>query len=500
MRISSTCLLLLVAFTISCGRGDTNSIDSIESGDFYSSVSPVPGPIPGSEATWPAPPGIGITQPNYRPLNLSDKVFRSDLTTYAPGDILEETVTLEFDVTRQQTRGEARIKFKQSVESQPVFLFEGTVLGTSINGQSVPFSWMRTPNSSTVVLALQKTMKAGEVAEAVITFSLPSDRTTYSSGGVAFLTAMADLVARFSQRYWPTGFEDDAHALTLRLKVLGGSNQHALYANGEIHERGAGEWEIRFPSYYSLSSFYVHLTDRAHVVDRFTVQGMTRQIPVTVYASSASLVQAAKAQLPALFQEMEEDYGPYSHPEFIAYIVTTSGGMEHVGATVTHLSSLAHELLHSWFARGVMPAEGRSGWIDEAIADWRGKGYQRATSLLQRSPTALATASPFTLSTPMNSYQDGRLLMAELDLYFADLGGMKPILKAFMERYRYSQYTTEEFKAFIENHTGRSVEEFFNRYVYGAPRWRVSEPLLEVEPEPSDHPRPFTDEEIAAIR
>lgn len=475
-------------------------MESIDIGDLHSGAMPAPGPIPGGITTWPAPPGIGITQPNYRPMALSDKVFRSNLTTYAPGNILEETVTIEFDVTRRQTRGEARIKFMQSAESQPVFLFEGTILATSINGQSVPFTWLRAPNSTTTVLALQQTLKAGETAEAVISFSLASDRTTYSSGGVAFLTAMADLASRFVQRYWPTGFEDDAHPLTLRLKVLGGSNAHALYANGEIQEQGAGEWLVRFPSYYSMSSFYVHLTDRAHVVDRFTVQGMTRRIPVTVYASSASLVQSAKAQLPALFQEMEADYGPYSHPEFIAYIVTSSGGMEHVGATVTHLSSLAHELLHSWFARGVMPAEGRSGWIDEAIADWRGKGYQRASSLLQRSPTALATASPFTLSTPMNSYQDGRLLMAELDLYFADLGGMKPILRAFMDRYRYSQYTTEEFKAFLENQTGRSVEEFFNRYVYGAPRWRVSEPLVEEEKEPSDHPRPFTDEEIAAIR
>ncbi len=498
MRKASTRLLLAVTFAISCGRTGTGSIESIEYGEGSSAVAP--GPIPGGMTSWPAPPGIGITQPNYRPLALSEKVFRSNLTTYAPGNILEETVTLEFDVVRQQTRGEARIRFKQNVESQPVFLFEGTIRETSINGQSVPFGWMKTPDSAATVLALQKTLKAGETAEAVITFTLPSDRTSYSSGGVAFLTSMADLAARFAQRYWPTGFEDDAHALTLRLKILGGSNPHSLFANGEIREQGRGEWEVRFPSYYSLSSFYVHLTDRALVVDRFTVQGMTREIPVTVYSSSSSLVQAAKAQLPTLFREMEADYGPYSHPEFIAYIVTTSGGMEHVGATVTHLDSLGHELLHSWFARGVMPAEGRSGWIDEAIADWRGKGYQRASSLLQRSPTSLATGSPFALATPMNSYQDGRLLMAELDLYFADLGGLKPVLKEFVNRYRYSHYTTEEFKLFLESHTGRSVDEFFNRYVYGSPRYRSALPLAETAPEPPDHPRPFTAEEIALIR
>lgn len=492
---SKLSLLLLMSFTLGCSPTNNNA-------HSLSSMNPSPNPItapgPGDGGSWPAPPGIGITQPDYRPRALSAKEFRSGANTYAPVNIIEENVALEFDVARQQTRGEARLKFKQDVESYPIFLFEGTIGSIKVNGESVSFSRIRTPDTSTTAIAIQKRMRAGDEAEAIVTFTLSSG-TSFASGGVAFLTSMADLVAKFVQQYWPTGFEDDSHKLTLKMKVLGGSGEHRLYANGQVSEKGANEWEVVFPEYYSMSSFYVHLTNRSHWVDRFVVRGQARDIPVTVYSTSSSLVQQAKARLPMLFHEMEMDYGPYSHPEFIAYIVSSQGGMEHVGATVTHIDSLGHELLHSWFARGVMPAEGRSGWVDEAIADWRGKGYQRASSLLGRSPTRLATASPFALSTPMNSYQDGRLLMAELDLFFAEQGGLRPLLKTFMNNYRYSHYTTEEFQYFLEKESGRTLEPFFKRYVFGQAGGRATV-MTRVDHEPPDHPRPFTDEEIETIR
>jgi hypothetical protein len=63
--------------------------------------------------------------------------------------------------------------------------------------------------------------------------------------------------------------------------------------------------------------------------------------------------------------------------------------MEYCGATMTDPGALGHELTHSWFARGVMPANGNTGWIDEAVASWRDDGYPRASRAPNRSAVNL---------------------------------------------------------------------------------------------------------------
>ena len=69
------------------------------------------------------------------------------------------------------------------------------------------------------------------------------------------------------------------------------------------------------------------------------------------------------------------------------------GGMEHCGATITSMSALAHEITHSWFARGVMPANGNAGWIDEGTARWRDRGYPTAKGFSVRQPVNLSNYS-----------------------------------------------------------------------------------------------------------
>jgi hypothetical protein len=178
--------------------------------------------------------------------------------------------------------------------------------------------------------------------------------------------------------------------------------------------------------------------------------------------------------------------------------------MEYSGATITSLGALDHELFHSWFARGVMPGEGRSGWIDEALASWRDYGYFQADSLLQRDPTQIAGFSPFRKSTPSNCYQDGRRLIAELDVSLADFGGMRKLPRSFFERYRHRVVTTEEFWSFLELKTGENLRPFFERYAFGiasgdSSAEKVGSPEEGLRPR-SFHPPPLTRDEVLRLR
>jgi hypothetical protein len=229
---------------------------------------------------------------------------------------------------------------------------------------------------------------------------------------------------------------------------------------------------------------------------------MEKNIPITVYSTQASLADQAVKMLPGLFREFERDFGPYAHDSFTAYIHSGSGGMEYSGATITSLGALDHELFHSWFARSVMPAEGRSGWIDEALASWRDYGYFQAPNLLLRPATNLANFSPFRKSTPSNCYRDGRHLISELDREFAEFGGMKPMMRKFYERYKNQVVTNEEFWQFLASLSQKNLDEFFTKYTLGGGQFEISNFSIGIPgflPE-GHHPSPLTPDEISRLR
>ena len=78
--------------------------------------------------------------------------------------------------------------------------------------------------------------------------------------------------------------------------------------------------------------------------------------------------------------------------------------MEYPGATATSLRSLGHEMFHSYFAKGVIPADGNSGWMDEGLASWRDKGYQTLTHP-GYDMFNLGAHSPYKRNTDKNSYK-----------------------------------------------------------------------------------------------
>src|SRR5690606_28199516 len=114
-----------------------------------------------------------------------------------------------------------------------------------------------------------------------------------------------------------------------------------------------------------------HLGETGRFVERSAVyHGLEKEIPVLVYSPRSDLADSGLARALSVLAELEGTYGPYAHAKMVAYITPDGGGMEYCGATMTSLWALEHEFTHSWFARGVMPADGNAGWIDEAIASW----------------------------------------------------------------------------------------------------------------------------------
>jgi hypothetical protein len=176
----------------------------------------------------------------------------------------------------------------------------------------------------------------------------------------------------------------------------------------------------------------------------------------------------------------------------------SGGGMEYGGATMTSTGALGHELIHSWFARGVMPANGNAGWIDEAIASWRDNGYPRRTTGFSNSPINLGGFSQYRRHTTSAAYSSGASFISYLDGTLASVGGMKEMLTLLWIEKRRQTITVPMFQSFLEEKSGKDLSQLFNFYVYGR-RTSSDVAVDEIDHKDSTHHK-YTIEELKNFR
>lgn len=430
----------------------------------------------------------------------SDKTITISGEKHVPMNFITQDLYLTFDPAAQKFLGHSKITFNLVEEGHPFFELQGTLKNISVDGLKVTSTTITDPDGQKQsYISLNEVFSDRAVHTVEFDYELPSTQVTYTGGGVRFLTDMTDLNGKFFEYWGPCGFEEDQFIMNLTITVNNTTSSHTLRTNGKITSNGPAQWKVEFPGYFSKSSFYIHLTNQVLPSKTLVYKGIAKDIPVEIYGLTQALVDGGVADISGLFKELESAYGPYPHEKFLAYMNDRSGGMEYVGATITSRGSLDHELLHSWFGRSVIPADGRSGWIDEAMASWRDYGYTRATTTLNRAPTNLSNYSIFRKTTPTNSYVDGRALFAELDLEFKNIGGLKKVMKALHEQFNNQIITNDKFWAYLESYTQINLEAFKVRYTLSQAEINSGAAKMSTG-EPSKHPTVLTMEEILRLR
>jgi hypothetical protein len=273
----------------------------------------------------------------------------------------------------------------------------------------------------------------------------------------------------FIEQYVPSNLEFDQYAITMDVQFTGRSTaRQEIMANGKVTKLNNTTWRIEYPAWYTVSCPYFHtFAPGAFKVRRFDVTSIDgRKIPFTIYASSSSNAQKFSDEAIRVFKELEGDYGAWPHPWFIAY-GSGSGGMEHAGATMTSFGALDHEMLHSYYAKGVVPANGNAGWIDEGIARWRDRGYPRLPN--PGGVANLAGRSVYDRNTDRRGYSVGSDLWGHVDHLMANSGGLMPFLRAYFQANKYTAITTEHFRRNLEFFSGMDLQVLFQDHVYREP-------------------------------
>ncbi|WPU63380.1 gluzincin family metallopeptidase [Peredibacter starrii] len=384
-------------------------------------------------------------------------------------DFTTADYTINYDITSRRAVATAMIKFFAPEAGMPIFDSYADPSFVVLNGQNVSSFSTKTPGRETTLRVVNQNVAVGNH-----TLSVTVPLTTlvdYVDGGVKSAFWASDLDdRRFLERYMPANFEFDQVKMTLTLNFLGAKTIQNVYTNGVVEEVKAGTYKINYPAHYTSSSIFFHTTPASSVVEtRYSLKSIDgREIPVVIYvtksASAATALDQMKAAATDVFQELERDYGAWPHPSLTIYNAG-SGGMEYCGATMTSVSAVGHEMFHSYFARGVMPANGNTGWLDEALASWRDKGYQSISVLSGTS--MMSNRLYYTRHTDYSAYSFGERFMSYMDNKLSSKGGLKPFMRHMVENRRFAPLFVEEFIQEMSQFYGVSLEDDFKKYTFG---------------------------------
>ncbi len=403
-------------------------------------------------------------------------------------DFTEADYDITYDVAGKKANVHAIIQFNVVEEGYPVFDLIPDPTMVKIDGIAAVADDVSTPSNETTVRVLNKKLPVGSY-ELEINVPLTT-LVEYKDSGVKNAFWVTDLEDRFYlERYIPTNLEYDRYKMTFNVEFKGLGTTQQVFANGKMTWINPNKMTIEYPDYFTVNSLYFHTTPVGNLdIITFTFPSVNgKQIPVTVYTAkslnSVQVLASFKTKTISVMAELEADYGTFLHDSVTIYNASLShmglGGMEYAGATVTDIGSVSHELFHSYFARGVAPANGNAGWIDESLASWRDNRYNRVTSLSGSS--AMAAHETYTRKTDTAAYSFGARFMAFLDGRFASKGGLKPFMNKLLEDRVFAPMFSEEFRSDMEKFYGEDLKDVFNTYIY---KGKMPNKSIEVESHP----------------
>lgn len=391
-------------------------------------------------------------------------------------DFTEATYNITYDIGNKQAKVEAIMEFNAPEAGNAVFDSVMDPTSVELDGVKTTAIATETPQRETTVRVLGRSVAVGSHTLKISVPLVDLVEFDGNAGTVKSAFWTSDLsVRQFLERYMPASFEYDQVKMVFNVRFIGNKTKQLIYTNGKAVAIGESSYRITYPDYFNSSSIFFHTVPQGAVDEvRYNLKSIDgREVPVVIYVAksvfggSASSLAKFRTEATNVFHELESDYGAWPHPSLVIYNAGR-GGMEYCGATITEFRALGHEMFHSYFARGMMPANGNSGWLDEALASWRDNGY---LSLATLSGTSMMSSHPYyNRVTDRDAYSFGENFMRLMDGKLRGKGGLKPFMRHIIEHKVFSPLFVEEFIKEMEEFTGIKVEADFRRHTFGTIR------------------------------
>lgn len=284
---------------------------------------------------------------------------------------------------------------------------------------------------------------------------------------------MSDLNAgRYLEAWLPSNLIFDQFPVDLDITLIGTLAPHSVITNGQLAVLGPGHWRVQFPDYFSPLGQMLEIR-ASDTVEQATGSAWLPQsgnIAIEAWKLAGSTVDlpARIVELGALLSANETDYGRYLANRFVVFFHGVGGGMEYNGATTTSTGALAHEVFHSWFARGIVPSSQADGWWDEGFTSFRDAGADEPLPFdFTDDPVVLCSRQPFQRTTAINAYRDGSRFFQGVAAVVG-VAGLRTAMRNLYERHRGGPLSTAMLEEHLVARTGVArLVDAFHRFVYG---------------------------------
>jgi hypothetical protein len=427
-------------------------------------------PIP-SLSRFPAPVLAGSLSVAEASEPLLDGTFRIDVETI--------TVTLDWYPASGWVDGSARLDFRMRpgqtravVNFTPLAASRASVSRLVLDGR--PLS----PQSEADV----RVLTVARTRQPFIEFQLPLDAGRLHSLVVDYRLTLPTVYPRFSsevndirgqgnEAVWPTlntPHELARHVVTFRVHDrqpfrFVGSGRSVFTAAGDVQQ-----WELdtqRPVSSYSVMFVLLPAADTEY--REWLIDG----VPVRVVAYPTVTLAEARARLESWLPELRRRFGPFPalHGLSLFLYSDAGGGMEYYGGTITSLSALRHEVLHSYFGCSVVAQTYRDSWYDEAVTSWfeetaRGVGHTALSSSYRGN--WVGARSPVSVGFSTLAYSDGASIMQAVADRLGGTDRLTDFLRVLVERHSFAPFTTTEFVGFLQQYTGVDMRAEFMNWLF----------------------------------
>jgi hypothetical protein len=302
---------------------------------------------------------------------------------------------------------------------------------------------------------------------------------------------MADLFAgRHLEAWFPSNLPFDQFPFRLLVKLVGFDAPHVLITNGQALGVGRNTWSVVFPDWFTSLSQLIEL----HRADE--VKGVRRTIRLSQARDSVCVEVWKLARVPGdvhrvlkrtadLIKAIDATYGPFPGNRYVCFLHGAQGGMEYSYAATTSEEALAHEVLHSWFARSVSQATDADGWWKEAFTTYRTSRPMAVPFSDSDQPLMLCSRRPFQRTTPREAYTAGARFFSGVAHAVGGTYRLDVLMRRLYERRAGTPLSTLELEEFLVAESGAvSLVDAFHRYVYGLDDPKHA-PILCVEGRPA---------------
>lgn len=446
----------------------------------------------------------------------SDLVHNYDVTFYF--------LDLAVSSTSIQVGGTVEIHAKVVADDFDIFAFE---LNSSLSLDNIIFNDVVVENwtwDGDNVLTEVPTLQAGDTFVATIEYG-----GTPPTGG--FFSGISNSYSNTWQKYvtwtlsepysakdwWPNKqvLTDKADSvwvfLTTTTNEMAGSQGLLINVTDLGNNKLRYEWKSNYPVAYYLISFAVsdyqeyniYAKPEALENDSILVQNYIYNHPN--YLNSNKLGIDATVPMIELFSDLYGMY-PFKDEKYGHCITQLGGGMEH--QTMTTIGSfsfglVSHELGHMWFGDNVTCATWSDVWVNEGFATYsnylavehmighnEGQNFMISTQNNVISSPHGSVYIPPSEATPDNvgrifngrlTYDKGAAIIHVLRHEINDDELFYEVLNTYLETFKDSTATGDDFRMIAEQVTGMDFEQFFDQWYYGQgyPRYDIEYYMFE---------------------